>query len=440
MKPTWKKLAVVSGGFAVLAAVSLAQAPTPAAKKEVTFAKDVMPILQRSCQNCHHPGAQGPMSLMTYEDVRPWVRAIKSRTAAREMPPWHIERNIGITKFKDDPSLTDEEIATIGAWVDAGAPRGNPADMPPPKTFVDDEQWHIGTPDLIVEIPKEHVVPANAGDLWIDYIADSGLTEDRYLKAVEARPGPGSRSVVHHLLTYLIQDVTEDEVLFGRDADRPTNNESFLNEYAVGKNGDILPEGTGKLVKAGAKIRFNLHYHSSGKETRDRTRVGLKFYPKGYVPKYHQISLQIAQASADLDIPPNSISRHDGYFRFNKPARITAIQAHMHNRGKRMCLEAILPNNNVQTLNCVKFDFNWHKVYNYADDVTPLLPAGTVLHSILWHDNTAAQRSNPDPRNWVGYGQRTIDEMAFAWVTWTYLDESDFKKMTDERRAHTNQD
>ena len=221
------------------------------------------------------------MSLLTYEDVRPWARAIKAKVTARLMPPWHIERNVGIQQFKDDPSLSDAEIATIAAWVDAGAPRGNDGDLPPTPTFPDDEAWTIGEPDLIVEIPKPHEVPANGPDLWIDYIADSGMTEDRYLKAVEAKPGPGARTVVHHLLTYLIQDVDEDEVLAGRLDDRPTNNESFLNEFAVGKNGDILPDGTAKLVKAGAKIRFNLHYHASGTATTDRARVGLKFYPEG---------------------------------------------------------------------------------------------------------------------------------------------------------------
>ena len=426
-------------GFVVIAlgpslnATRVVEAPS-AAPGDVTYTKDVQPILQRSCQTCHRPGTNAPMSLLTYEDVRPWARAIKGRVQARIMPPWHIERNVGIQQFKDDPSLSDAEIATISSWVDGGAPRGNPGDAPPPPVFPDEEAWNIGQPDLIVEIPKPHTVPAQGADLWIDYITDVPLTEDRYLQAVEAKPGPGARAVVHHLLTYLIQDVDEDEVLQGRLDDRGTNSESFLNEYAVGKNGDILPEGTAKLVKAGSKIRFNLHYHPVGKETVDRTRVGLKFYPRGYNPKYHQISLQIANSHEELDIPPNTVTRHDGYYRFSKPARVTAVQAHMHNRGKRMCVEAILPNGRAETLNCMGFDFNWHKVYNYADEVTPLLPAGTMLHTILWHDNTTAHRSNPDPRNWVGYGQRSIDEMAFAWVTWTYLEENDYKSMVAERQ------
>lgn len=415
-----------------------AQSRAGAPVSSLTYTKDVAPIMQRSCQTCHRPGTNAPMSLTTYEDVRPWARSIKAKVQARLMPPWHIERNVGIQQFKDDPSLSDAEIATIVSWVDAGAPRGTTAEPPAP-TFPDDETWTIGEPDVIVEIPKPHIVAASGPDLWIDYIADSGLTEDRYLQAVEAKPGPGARAVVHHLLTYLIQDVDEGEVLAGRLDDRPTNNESFLNEFAVGKNGDILPEGTGKLVKAGSKIRFNLHYHPSGTTTTDRARVGLKFYPKGYKPKYHQISLQIANAHEELDIPPNTWTRHDGYYRFSKPARVTAIQAHMHNRGKRMCVEAILPSGRAETLNCMYFDFNWHKVYNYADEVTPILPAGTMLHTILWHDNTSNNRSNPDPRNWVGYGQRTIDEMAFSWVTWTYLDDADYESLlADQTKQRTS--
>ena len=416
----------------MLTVASSAQAPA-ASPASVTFTKDVAPILQRSCQNCHRPDSNAPMSLLSYEDARPYARSIKAKTTSRLMPPWHVERNIGIQKFKDDPSLTDQEIATIAAWVDQGAQKGNMTDMPPARAFADDEVWHIGKPDLIVEIPQPHVVAAAGPDVWIDYIADSGLTEDRYVQAVETKPGPGARTVMHHLLTYLIQDVPESEKLVGVDDVRQTQTETFLNEYAVGKNGDILPDKTGKLMKAGAKVRFNIHYHSSGRETTDRSRIGLKFYPKGYVPKYHQISLQIASANSELDIPAGVVSRSDGYYRFDKPVQVTAIQAHMHNIGKRMCLEAILPSNSTLQLNCIGWDFNWHKVYNYADETSPLLPAGTVLHSTLWHDNTKANRANPDPRNWRGYGQRTVDEMGFAWVTWTNLEEADYKAKVSER-------
>ena len=430
-------LIAVLGFVAASSAVPSAQAPTSpvaASVKPVTFTKDVAPILQRSCQTCHRPDQMAPMSLLTYEDVRPYARSIKTRTAARAMPPWHIERNIGIQKFKDDPSLTDEEIATIGAWVDQGAPKGDMADMPPPRVFESDEIWHF-KPDLVVEMPVVHVVPAAGPDVFMDFISDSGLTEDRYVRAVETKPGPGARGVTHHLLTYMIQTVDPSEALIGQNDRDSSAGETFLNEYAVGKNGDILPENTGKLMKAGAKIRFSTHYHSSGKETGDRSRVAVQFYPKGYVPKYHQISLQIAHADSgdNLDLPPGVISRSDGYYRFDKPVHITAIQAHMHNLGKRMCVEAILPTNTTTQLNCVGWDFAWHKVYNYADDVSPLLPAGTVLHTILWHDNSTANRHNPDPRNWRGFGQRTLDEMAFAWITWSNLTEEDYKAMVAER-------
>jgi len=422
--------------FVAASAAPRAQAPASAAApsvKPVTFTKDVAPILQKSCQTCHRPDQMAPMSLLTYEDARPYARAIKNKVVARLMPPWHVERNIGIQKFKDDPSLTDDEIATISAWVDQGAPKGNIADMPAPKKFDDDSIWHI-RPDLVVEMPVTHVVPANGADEFIDFIADSGLTEDRYVRAVETKPGPGARAVTHHLLTYLIQNVDPSEQLIGVNDVREGSNDIFLNEYAVGKNGDILPENTGKLIKAGAKVRFSVHYHSSGKETGDRSRVAMEFYPKGYVPKYHQISLQIAHADGTLDLPAGQVTRSDGYYHFDKPVHITAIQAHMHNLGKRMCVEAILPTNTTEQLNCVGWDFNWHKVYNYADDVSPLFPAGTVLHTILWHDNTAANRANPDPRNWRGYGQRTLDEMAFAWITWSNLTDDDYKAMVAARK------
>jgi len=387
-----------------------------------TFAKDVAPILQRSCQNCHRPGSIGPMALLTYEDARPWARSIRNRVSLRTMPPWHVDREAGtLHKFKDDPSLSDAEIATIVAWVDGGTPRGNPADMPAPKVFDDSGRWHIGKPDLIVTMPVEATIAPAGPDWWANYLANSGLTEDRYIKAVEAKPGQGAAArVVHHEVASLVFP-------------DGSGGGGTLVEYAVGKNGDIFPDGAGKLMKAGAQVRFNMHYHSVGEEITDRSQVGFVFYPKGYVPK-HVINTVLAPNADDLDIPAGADNvRSDAYYKMDRPARLVGFMPHMHNRGKRQCLEAIYPTMIVEQLNCVNYDFNWQIVYNYADDVAPLLPAGTIMHVISWHDNSAANKNNPDPRNWVGFGNRTTDDMARHWLTYYYMSDEEYKAEVAER-------
>src|SRR5579864_848305 len=175
-----------------------AQTPAPAASEQVTFAKDVAPILQRSCQTCHRPGNIGPMSLLTYQDVRPWARSIKQQIVQRNMPPWYIDRAVGIHSFKNDPSLSDQEIATISKWVDAGAPMGNESDLPAPRKFDDSDRWHIGKPDVVVTLKKDLLVRAGQPDAWIDaQTEDLGLKTDRYIQAVEVKPIKGVR-VVHH--------------------------------------------------------------------------------------------------------------------------------------------------------------------------------------------------------------------------------------------------
>jgi len=408
------------------ASVASSQTPTKAAtNNQVTFTKDIVPILQRSCQNCHRPNNIAPMSLMTYQETRPWARSIKAKVVRRDMPPWFIDHTVGIRDFKDDPSLSDREIETIAAWVDNGAPEGNRADMPPPRQFQDTDQWHIGKPDLIVSMPVSFTVKPKNSDWWGNFIADSGLTEDRYIKAVETKPSQdGGNRVVHHAVTSLMGD---DGVSEG----------GTLNEYAVGKNGDIYPDGAGKLIKAGARIRFNLHYHSIGEEITDRTSVAFVFYPKGYVPK-HVITTVIAETK-DIDIPPGADNvRSDAYYRIATPARLTAYQPHMHNRGKAQCMEAIYPNMTVEQLNCVnRYNFGWQIVYNYADDVAPLLPAGTIIHLTSWHDNSTKNPWNPDPRSWVGYGERTTEDMSRAWLNFYSLTEEEFKAEVEARKAKT---
>ena len=409
----------LAAGALAFAAVPEAQSPAPG---QVTFTKDVAPIFQKACQNCHRPGSIAPMSLLTYEDARPWARSIKDRVERRSMPPWHVDRTVGIRKFKDDISLSDKEIATIASWIDAGAPRGNAADMPAPKTFDDSDRWHIGKPDLIVEMPRAFEVKPEAADWWGNFIADSGLKEDRYIKAVEAKPSPGSIKVVHHAV----------ETLEYEDG---TPSGGTLVEYAVGKNGDIFPDGSGKLMKAGARVRFNMHYHAVGEPVLDRTQVGIVFYPKGVVPK-HVMTTILSPNQDDLDIPAGADNvRSDAYYKFDKPARLVGFMPHMHNRGKRQCIEAIYPNMQVEQFNCVNYDFQWQIVYNYADDVAPLLPAGTIIHVISWHDNSVANRYNPDPRNWVGFGNRTTDDMSRHWLTYYTMSDDEFKAEQAERAA-----
>lgn len=394
-----------------------------------TFTRDVAPILQRACQSCHRPGSIAPMSLLTYEEVRPWARAIKAAVTRRDMPPFDIDRRVGVRKFKNDPSLTAEEIATIGRWVDAGAPRGNPADMPPPREFQPLDRWMIGTPDVVVAMPAPRRVLPRAPDEWLNIEVDSGITEDRYIQAVEIKPSSGFR-VIHHSTAASFTD------------DDPAG--EFLVEYAPGKGGDVFPEGTGRFLPAGSKLRINLHLHAIGQKEQARVEVGFKFYPKGERPANILHSVHIGDQE-NLDIPAGADNvRSDGYSVMTRPVRLTAFQSHLHNRGKAQCMEAILPvsgygrrdGGNIVPISCVsRFRFGWHIAYPYEDDVQPLLPAGTILHVTSWHDNSRANRGNPDPTNWVGFGQRTTDDMSLAWVSYFELTQEEYETQLAERHA-----
>jgi hypothetical protein len=377
------------------------------------------------------------MSLTTFEESRPWARSIRDRVVRREMPPWHLDKTVGIQKFKNDISLTDQQISTIVAWVDGGAVMGDPKDMPKPLTFNDDE-WTIGKPDLIVSLPKEDMVYANGPDWWVDRTVDAGITEDRYVKAVETKVSKLGRRVVHHAIANLIQAEDSRTSGGGGSADSPildVNEGSYLSEYAVGKYGETFPDGSGRIVKKGAKIHFNMHYHSIGEETPAMTSVGFKFYPKGVTPT-HFITDVFPHENDTIDIPPGVATRTDVYYRLPKPARIVSFQPHLHMRGVAMCMEAIHSDGSRETLSCVDhFDFNWHVMYTYTDDVAPLLPAGTMLHLIALHDNTTSNRRNPDPTVWVGWGQRSIDDMAAAHIGTEFLTDAEFQQQVADRKA-----
>jgi len=405
-------------------ATAAARTRPPAAP---TFANDVAPILQRSCQTCHHQGTSAPMSLVTYEEVRPWARAIRQRVAARDMPPWHLDKTVGIRHYKNDRSLSDDEIATIVRWADNGAPQGNPGDMPRPLAFRPETDWFIGEPDLKVTTPNDFAMYANGPDWWIDQFAEVELTEDRWIKAMEIKPS--NPKVVHHVVVYAIEP----------DAPEGTPEGGVqLHEYAVGKYGDIFGENTGRLLKKGTRLRYDMHYFAIGSEQHNKTTIAFKFYPKGVVPKYQVRSQAIRNIPNDeLEVPPNTVVRTDGYFRLPRPARIDAFQPHMHMRGRGLTVEAIDPaTNRTQILSSVDhFDFNWHINYVYADEAAPLLPAGTVLHLIGLHDNTSANRRNPDPAMWAGFGERSVDDMLQVWLDIVYLDDAEFARLVEARKA-----
>jgi len=418
-------------------AAALEAGQTATERGQVAFTKDVAPILQKNCQVCHRPGSIAPMPLLTYEQARPWARAIKEQVLLRQMPPWYLDKNVGIQHYSNDRSLTDGEIETIAKWADAGAPQGNPADMPPPRHFADAETWQIGKPDIIVSLPKDLVVAAKAADQWPDVMVDPGLTEDRYIQGVQIIPTKGF-TVIHHIRTSIVEPNDADRgsgQLDGTDGSLAVGEQGvFLNEYAIGKQGDVFPEGSGRLIKAGTKINVQLHVHSSETDTPANIALGLKFHPAGYVPR-HVISSTTVSAP-QVDIRPHTDNiRSDGYLVLKKAARLLSFQPHMHNRGKAECLEVIYPTGRVETLSCAKFRFNWHINYVYSDDVAPLLPAGSVLHAIMWHDNTARNPSNPDPDAQITYGQRTIDEMSSAWISWYYMSDEEFIQETEARRT-----
>ena len=275
---------------------------------------------------------------------------------------------------------------------------------------------------------------AQGQDQWWTPIIETGLTEDRWVTGMEVRPTMESRPVTHHAVVYVQQE--EEPSDFSPAVDVPGRG-SYLTEFAVGKIGDVFRENTGKLMKAGSRVAFDNHYHSVGEEITAQTELGIWFHQEGFVPKYRVYSqaLGVMQAMDTLDIPPGKISTHHAYVPLVTHARLENYQPHMHIRGKAMSMEAILPNGQVQMLSHVdNFNFNWHVNYVYSEDSAPLLPAGTILKITAWHDNTAENPHNPDPTQWVGWGQRSYDDMYHAHVNVTYLTDEDYQQIIHDRR------
>jgi hypothetical protein len=417
------------GYFALAASALVSSALAADTASQVTFTKDIAPLLQAKCEECHRKGTSAPMSLATYDEVRPWAKSIKQRVVTHNMPPWHIDKTVGIQHFSNDRSLSDDQVTMIAKWVDEGAPKGDPKDMPAAKKWPDDQGWLLakqyGEPDLVLK-SEAYTMAAHGQDVWFKPLTQVNLTEPRWVRAVEMRPGSvAGRKIMHHVLAYLKQEEP------GEDGLPNPEGPGLLMEWAIGKNYDIYRQNTGKLLLPGSAIWWELHLHAVGEEIRDHAELGVYLYPKGEEPKYRtrlRLFTGMANQNRGLDIPPNSIAETVGYTQLKTPARLENYQPHMHLRGKAMSMEAILPDGTVQMLNYVdKFNFNWMNNYIYADDAAPVLPKGTVIKITAWYDNTAANRNNPDPDQWVGFGDRTVDEMSHAWVNVTNITEEDYK-------------
>ena len=430
---TWRSVAAGAVAFGgLLAQPQVAAAAEPVANP--TFTKDIAPIFQAKCEACHRADSIAPMSLVTYAETRPWTASIKARVSARQMPPWHLDKNIGIQEYKNDRSLSDQQIDTIVRWVNAGSPQGDPKDMPPAVKWPSEQGWNYAArfgqtePDLIVR-STPWTQKAGAQDAWWKPVVDTGLTEQRWVRAIEARPSTvKGRKIVHHALAYLQQ--TEPPNPNGPSAGGIFGAGGLFMEWAVGKEGELMRPNSGKLMMPGSKVTWDIHYSNGGEDITDVVELGIYFYPKGQEPKYRQ---QLGLYGTDremnggIDLAPNAVTLNEGFHVMRQAGRVESFQPHMHLRGKAMSLEAILPTGQKQVLTYVpNFQFQWMNVYQYADNSAPLLPKGTILHVTSWHDNTLANKNNPDPDQWIGYGDRTVDEMSHAWINITYMNDEDF--------------
>jgi hypothetical protein len=350
------------------------------------------------------------------------------------MPPWYVEKDIGIQHYKQDPSLSDLELAKIQAWADNGAPEGDPADMPPPLAFAGDD-WRI-RPDLIVK-SEPITMRGDAADWWGEITSiPIPLGEDRYVKAVEirevlneieegsGRATVGGRYIVHHLIW--------------RTQIPETREITPWPVHEVGRNPDVFDPQGGRLLRKGSSlVSESVHLHSNGRDTKAHLLIGFKFHPKGYEPKYRPLTLGLGNG-VDIDIRGMESGQElHAYAVLNQHAKIISFEPHLHAPGMRMCLQAIW-GINIETLTCAGYDHNWVRGYTYEDGYQPLLPRGTILHIIGYMDNSPTNTNIPDPRNWQGSGNRSVTNMFIDLGMRVALSDEDFVLEMEERQARFN--
>ena len=443
------QMAAAQSGAGVVPLPGANWGPTGDGGQTITYAADVAPILQENCLICHRTGSIGPMSLENYEQVRPFAPLIKSKVENRLMPPWPLDKAVGIQQFKNDISLTDDEIETIVRWVDQGAVMGDRAALPEVKEWPEwEDAWKYREtfdrpPDMVIRSPAYTVV-ANGIDQYppMDVTLDE-LTEERWIRAIEIRPGnPETRRVFHHANSYILMPGETDS--FDR---------SELAASAMGLEGYIYPEDTGRVIRPGSTVSFGMHLVPTDHDVEAVLELGVWFHdekPEFETPGEvhfrisqttgfggfpgHSTDPQISGSWPDLLLPPNRIVTYRSTYVLDKPARIYSLRGHFHLRAKSAMLEVVYPDGRYELVNKLDWAHQWHVSFLYEDDVMPLLPKGTTVIATAVFDNTAANPGNPDPDQWVTWGSRTVDEMShFRYGVTFFDDEADFQRLVDER-------
>ncbi len=399
----------LAGG--VLAALFLlGSAATKPSAAKVTFTKDVAPILFKSCVECHRAGEIAPMSLLSYQETRPWARSIKERVVQGQMPPWSADPKVG--HWANDPRLSKTEIDTIVAWADAGAPKGEDKDLPPTPKF--SEGWTIGQPDVVLQMPDEYTVPADGTVPYLYFSMPTNFAEDKWISAMEIRPG--NRSVVHHVIAYS-QDANSKDTAAGGEGDL-RGGRVHLGGITPNKTGIHYGADAARLIKKGSNIVFQMHYTTNGTVTKDRTKIGFVF---SKAPGKKMLVTGNAM-NTRFNIPAGD-GNHEvkASKTFNEDVLITSFMPHMHVRGKAFTYTAVYPDGRSEVLlNVPSYDFNWQHTYLPKEAIR--LPKGTRMDCVAYFDNSPKNKYNPDPTQTVRWGDQTWEEMMIGWYTYTAAD------------------
>ena len=406
----------VAVGLTSLTGVAVLAAPDPS---KVTFNKDVLPILEKNCQSCHRPGEVAPMSLLSYSDARPWAKSIKAAVVARKMPPWMADQNVG--HFKNDRTLSAEDIATLTAWVDNGAPEGDAKDKPAALTFQDG--WNI-KPDIIVEMPKAFQIPATGTINYKYVLVKTNFPQDMWITSAEMRPG--NPKVLHHGKVWVRPPGSHW-------LENAENGEAYENEAQreiIGRNGaedgnDILGkfnpglgaqsfdiDGSAKFVPKGSDLVFELHYTTNGQPTQDASKIGLVLAKNPPQTRYY---FNAGPTAMNLAIPAGDGNAEVvSELTLAQEAKLVYAQPHMHLRGKDFELRLVFPTGETQTVLKAKWDFEWQMGYEMAKPID--MPKGTRMIGISHFDNSANNRFNPDPAKEIIWGPQNWDEMSNCFI------------------------